>query len=78
MKTAVSLPDDLFADLEALAQAKRMTRSGLYSAALLEYLAHHRPDEVTRALDELYSTESSKLDPALAATAAHALQRNEW
>jgi metal-responsive CopG/Arc/MetJ family transcriptional regulator len=78
MKTAVSLPDDLFADAEALAEAQGMTRSGLYSAALREYLARHRPDAVTLALDAVYASEPSALDPALAAAAARTLQRNEW
>ena len=39
MKTAISLPDDLFADAEALAQQLEMSRSRLYVAALREYLA---------------------------------------
>jgi len=41
MKTAVSLPDDVFAAAEALAEAQQMTRRGLYSAALREYLVRH-------------------------------------
>jgi metal-responsive CopG/Arc/MetJ family transcriptional regulator len=78
MKTAVSLPDEVFAEAEALAAAKGMTRSGLYTAALREYLARHQPDAVTRALDEVYATEASELDPALAAAAWRVLQRSEW
>jgi hypothetical protein len=50
----------------------------LYAAALREYLARHQPDVVTEALDAVYATESSRLDPALAAAAAQVLQRNEW
>ncbi len=78
MKTAVSLPDDIFEEAEALAEAQRMTRSGLYTAALREYLARHRPDEVTAALDAVYASESSALDPDIAAAAARTLQRVEW
>jgi metal-responsive CopG/Arc/MetJ family transcriptional regulator len=78
MKTAVSLPDDIFAEAEALAGAQRMSRSRLYAAALREYLARHQPDMVTEALDAVYATESSSLDPALAAAATQVLQRTEW
>lgn len=78
MKTAVSLPDDIFAEAEALAEAQRMSRSRLYAAALREYLARHQPDVVTEALDAVYATESSSLDPAHAAAAAQVLQRSEW
>jgi metal-responsive CopG/Arc/MetJ family transcriptional regulator len=78
MKTAVSLPDDVFAEAEALAEAQGLTRSGLYSAALREYLARHQSDAVTEALDAVYASESSKLDADLAAAAAATLQRSEW
>jgi predicted transcriptional regulator len=78
MKTAVSLPDDVFAEAEALAESQQMTRSGLYTAALREYLARHQPDAVTEGLDAVYATEPSGLDPALAAAAAQVLQRSEW
>ena len=70
MKTAVSLRDDVFAAAEALAEAQQMTRRGLYSAALREYLVRHQPDGVTDGLDAVYATEPSGLDPALAAAAA--------
>ena len=69
MKTAVSLPDDVFAEAEALAETQRVTRSGLYTAALREYLARHQPPAVTEALDAVYATEPSRLDPALAVAA---------
>jgi predicted transcriptional regulator len=78
MKTAVSLPDDVFAEAQALAEAQQMTRSGLYTAALREYLARHQPDGVTEALDAVYATELSGLDPALAAASIQVLQRSEW
>jgi predicted transcriptional regulator len=51
MKTAVSVPDDLFARADRLAKRSRRSRSDVYSAALREYLARHAPDEVTAGLD---------------------------
>ena len=51
MKTAVSVPDDLFAQADRLAKRSRRTRSDVYSAALREYVARHAPDEVTAGLD---------------------------
>ena len=47
MKTAVSVPDDLFAQVDRLARHSRRSRSEVYSAALREYVARHAPDEVT-------------------------------
>ena len=53
MKTAVSVPDDVFARAEALAKRSGRSRSEVYSAALREYVARHAPDDVTEALDRV-------------------------
>jgi metal-responsive CopG/Arc/MetJ family transcriptional regulator len=76
MKTAISLPDELFAETEALARRLGTSRSRLYAAALREYVARHQPDEVTAALDRVYADAAP--DPVLAAAAANALLASEW
>jgi len=53
MKAAVSVPDDLFAQVDRLARCSRRSRSEVYSAALREYVARHAPDEVTTGLDRV-------------------------
>jgi len=53
MKTAVSVPDDLFERVDRLARAAGRSRSEVYSAALREYVERHSPDEVTRAWDRV-------------------------
>ncbi|MDO8519800.1 MAG: hypothetical protein Q7T11_06515 [Deltaproteobacteria bacterium] len=53
MKTAISLPDDIFDEAEHYAQRTKIKRSQLYSAALTEYLARHSPDEVTEAMNQV-------------------------
>lgn len=50
MKTAVSLPDDVYPAAERQARRTRKSRSQLYAEALSEYLARHAPDEVTGAM----------------------------
>ena len=42
MKTAVSLPDDVYAEAEAFAQAHHLSRSHLYVCALREFLVRHK------------------------------------
>jgi metal-responsive CopG/Arc/MetJ family transcriptional regulator len=78
MKTAISLPDDLFAEAEALATELGTSRSHLYASAVREYLARHRPDAVTAALDRVYASADLRADPAVAAAAAQILARSEW
>jgi len=53
MKTAVSIPDDVFEKVERLARRGRRSRSEVYSAALREYVARHSPDEVTEAMNKV-------------------------
>jgi predicted transcriptional regulator len=79
MKTAVSVPDDLFAQVDRLAHRSRRSRSEVYSAALREYVARHAPDEVTARLDSvLADIDDSDADTFLAAAGRHALADTEW
>ena len=65
MKTAVSLPDELFLSANDLAQRQGMSRSELFAIALAEYLAKHRDENVTAKLNEVLADQPSGLDPAL-------------
>jgi hypothetical protein len=54
MKTAVSIPDEVFAAAERLADQLGWSRSQLYSKALADFLASEsESDPVTAALDRL-------------------------
>jgi predicted transcriptional regulator len=78
MKTAVSIPDDVYAKAERLARRTRKSRSELYSAALREYAARHAPDEVTEAYDRLCDTLQEPFDALARGAARRALERSEW
>ncbi len=78
MKTAVSLPDDLFRSAEAAARKLRVSRSQLYAAAIREFLDRRRTSSVTARLNEIYSNEPAKLDPALNAAQLSCLDRDSW
>jgi len=78
MKTAISIPDDVFADAERLARTLNESRSRLYSRAVKEFVARHTPDRITSALDEVCDG-VDELDDGFAGTAARQmLQRSEW
>lgn len=51
MRTAVSIPDDVFADAEKLAKKLGTSRSRLYSVALREFVARYSAADVTAALN---------------------------
>ncbi len=65
LKTAVSLPDELFLSANDLAQRQGMSRSELFAIALAEHLAKHRDENVTAKLNEVLADQPSGLDPAL-------------
>ena len=78
MKTAISIPDDLFTNAEKLARALKKSRSQLYSHALKEYVARHAPDQVTETLDRVCG-DLPPADNAFAkAAASRTLRRSEW
>jgi metal-responsive CopG/Arc/MetJ family transcriptional regulator len=78
MKTAVSIPNEVFERAERLARRARKSRSQVFSSALREYLARHAPDEVTEAMDRVCSAVGEQRDPFVARAAQQTLERSEW
>jgi predicted transcriptional regulator len=80
MKTAISIPDDVFEDAEKFAQHVKISRSKLYSQAVSEYISRHSPDAVTESYDRLCAElgEEAKLDPFVAVSSRRVLERSEW
>jgi metal-responsive CopG/Arc/MetJ family transcriptional regulator len=78
MKTAISLPDDLFAAADALARELGQSRSHLYAQAVREYLARHSSDSITEALDAVWADVESEDRSFLAVAAHRTLGRTGW
>jgi len=78
MKTAISLPDDLFESADALAQRLGVSRSELYATAVAEFLAKHQHSKVTERLDQVYAQQPSRLERPLQRSQARSLRMPEW
>jgi metal-responsive CopG/Arc/MetJ family transcriptional regulator len=78
VKTAVSLPDDLFQSAEAAARRLRVSRSELYAKAIAEFLKQQDDSAITERLNEVYSRQAAKLDPALHRAQLEALKKEAW
>jgi metal-responsive CopG/Arc/MetJ family transcriptional regulator len=78
MKTAVSIPDDVYAEAERLTRRLNKSRSQLYADAIREYLARHDPVAVTEALNRVAELTDTRADPAVSATSRRLLERVEW
>ncbi len=78
MKTAISIPDELFTVAEQFAHQRGLSRSELYTTALRQYLQAHRSEAIIEQLNAIYDSEPSTLDPALARAQARSLPKDEW
>ncbi len=80
MKTAISIPDDLFRAAEAAAKRLGLARSELYRRALAAYLERHNERLVTDALNEVYTAEPelSDLDPILEQLQNASIMPEDW
>ena len=78
MKTAISIPKDVFEKAERLAIKARKSRSKLYCEALREYVARHSPDDVTEALDRAIEQNGQPEDRFVTLASARTLTRAEW
>ena len=78
MKTAVSIPDEVFEKVERLARRAGRSRSEVFSAALAEYVARHAPDEVTEAMDRVCAEVGDQANPFVRAAGRRVLENIEW
>jgi hypothetical protein len=75
MKTAVSIPDEVFQLAERKAHQLKVTRSQLYATALAEYLRRELEEELTARVDA--TAAQDRLDEGLVAAEIRAVAA-EW
>jgi len=78
VKTAISIPDEVFAEAEEAARRLGVSRSGLYAKAVAEFVTRSRGLGVREALDSVYAGEDSRVDEALARMQAASLPDEGW
>jgi metal-responsive CopG/Arc/MetJ family transcriptional regulator len=79
MKVAVSIPDDVFAEAEALAKRLKSSRSEIYSRALGEFIGTHAPDRVTERMNDVVRDVGIiEPDAFSVAAAKKVLKKTEW
>ena len=76
MKTAISIPDSVFRRAERLAKQRKVSRSQLYTSALVQLLESQPEDELTRAYDSAFADDTR--DPFTAEAARTVLAGIEW
>lgn len=79
VKTAISIPDELFRAAERAAKRLGLSRSEFYQRAISLYLERQSATLVTDALNEVYRSEhSGDLDPLLDRAQRATVRRETW
>ena len=78
MKTGVSLPDNIFNAAERHAKRMGVPRSRLYAIAISEYLKNQQGCGIKEALDRVYGSQPSKVDPILNAMQNASIRQEDW
>ncbi len=79
MKTAISIPDELFEAADNMARHMGMSRGELYRTALAAFLAAHAESLVTEQLNSVHgATPDAGVDPVLARLQGVSLVREDW
>lgn len=78
MKTAVSIPDEVFQTAERLARRMKKSRSEIYSRALSEYVYRHSVDETTEMMNLVVAETNEGPNKFMTAAARKVIERSEW
>ena len=74
MKTAISIPDELFRRADEAAATLRVTRSQFYAEALRLFLNTRGAPAVTERLNAVYDSDPAEVDPVLDALQSAAVR----
>ena len=81
MKTAISIPDDVFNEAELAAKRLGVSRSELYANAVAEFVERYRREGITEKLNTIYGAEEaeeSSLDLNLESLQLETLPKEDW
>lgn len=78
MKTAISIPDELFEQAEAVRKRLGMSRSEFYATAVEEHLRRMRREGVKERLDANYADQESRISEELGRYQASVLPEDDW
>lgn len=78
MKTAISIPDELYEQAEALRKRLGLSRSELYAKAVESHLRRMRDEGIKEILDRNHATGESRIEEELVRYQASVLPEDDW
>ncbi|PJZ29622.1 MULTISPECIES: ChpI protein [Leptospira] len=76
MKTAISIPDELFKTAEKTAKKLGIPRSQLFAKALEEFIQSHSKESITEKLNKVYSSKSKETKNNIADLSIESLRKS--
>ncbi len=77
-EVAISVPDYISQTAEQYASRLGISSSEFYAAAVANYVRELQKDDVTHALNQVYSQESSAVDPVIMQMQIASLPNEDW
>ncbi|MBI2433572.1 MAG: ribbon-helix-helix protein, CopG family [Candidatus Hydrogenedentes bacterium] len=78
MRTALTIPDDLYDRADEVARRRNKSCSDIVSEALRDYLARLAPEDITESMDRVLDEVGQAEDKFSAAAARRVLEGVEW
>ncbi|TVR13730.1 MAG: ChpI protein [Planctomycetota bacterium] len=78
MKTAISIPDPIFAQAEQLAARMKISRSKLYVIALQKLLQEHHQEHITDQINDYIRDHGQPIDEVFVNSGLRELRQIEW
>jgi predicted transcriptional regulator len=80
LKTAISIPDEIFEQAERLAKTRGWSRSELYAKAVSAFVQSERFSGVREKLDAVYAdaADDSTVEPLIADAQARSMAKENW
>lgn len=78
MKTAISVPTEVFQLSERLAKKLKVSRSAVFALGVKKLGEEFDDEQITERLNEYYSKEKAEIDPVVMRMAAVSLPKEKW
>ncbi len=78
MKTAISLPDDVFEQADTLASRLHVSRSQLYVMALEKFINEHLENNITEKINAHIEKYGQPVDPVFLNASVKDMRSVEW
>ncbi len=78
MKTAISVPSDVFQLSEKLAKKLKVSRSAIFAMGVKKLAEEHDEDEIIAQINRVCEKVDTSLDPTVRQYQNRILQREKW